>query len=135
MLKLALVVLCVVLLAYIAHTAVKPRPVQLLDYQRTTDDRSVAYVQFQASLKDANEPRADGILAYYDALEVMGLSITEARATAVVAAYLPDAPRAVLTAAFCALVRMNTHKTASECRGAIKKKVDTNFFFSETFFI
>lgn len=95
MLKLALV-LCVVLLAYLVHTAAKPRPVQLLDYERTTDDRSVAYVQFQASLKDANEPRADGILAYYDALEVMGLGIAETRATAVVAAYLPDAPRAAL---------------------------------------
>jgi len=96
MLKMALAVLCVVLMALLAHTAAKPHPVKLLDYQRTTDDRSVAYVQFQASLKYANEPRVDDILEYYDVLEVMGLGIIEARATAVVAAYLPDAPRAVL---------------------------------------
>jgi hypothetical protein len=95
MLKIVLALACVFLLTLLAHTRAT-RPVRLLDYERTTDDRTGAYVMFQSSMERANESRAELILEYFDSLEVMGMG-AEARGAAIVAAYLPNNPPAALS--------------------------------------
>lgn len=109
-LTLTAVVLCIVVaVIFLSRVAVWRTPVHLMpfEYQKTTDDRSSSYIQFQSYLKNARKSsskhgnhfglRDEVVLAHFDVLEVMGVKPHLCKAIAVVAACHPQEPPVYLS--------------------------------------